>query len=82
MQGGGGGVSAKEYSCAHGSQINFGDLTPYLTEGYITDVKPYTESMHYLQFYFKMQYFVLTLKMWKRINSIVARKTYGCCGQR
>ncbi len=31
--GGGGGcrVSANEYSCAHGAQINFGDLTPYLT---------------------------------------------------
>jgi hypothetical protein len=31
MRGEGGcGVSAKEYSCAHGAQINFGDLTPYL----------------------------------------------------
>ncbi len=33
--GGGGkffGVSANEYSCAHGAQINFGDLTPYLTD--------------------------------------------------
>jgi hypothetical protein len=28
---GGCGVSASEYSCAHGAQINFGDLTPYLT---------------------------------------------------
>ncbi len=27
------GVSAIEYSCAHGGQINFGDLTPYLTYG-------------------------------------------------
>jgi hypothetical protein len=25
------GVSANEYSCAHGAQINFGDFTPYLT---------------------------------------------------
>ncbi len=25
------GVSAKEYSCAHGAQINFEDLAPYLT---------------------------------------------------
>jgi hypothetical protein len=24
-------ASANEYSCAHGAQINFGDLTPYLT---------------------------------------------------
>jgi hypothetical protein len=35
MQGKGGscGVSANEYSCAHGTkyQINFGDLTQYLT---------------------------------------------------
>ncbi len=31
--GGGCDVSANEYSCAHGSQINFGDLTPYLTYG-------------------------------------------------
>ncbi len=29
--GGGFGVSANEYSCAHGAQINFGDLTSYLT---------------------------------------------------
>jgi hypothetical protein len=25
------GVSANEYSCTHGAQINVGDLTPYLT---------------------------------------------------
>jgi hypothetical protein len=32
MQGKGGcGVSAHEYSCAHGAQINFGNLTPYST---------------------------------------------------
>ncbi len=31
MGGGGGcGVSANEYSCAHGAQINFGDQTPSL----------------------------------------------------
>jgi hypothetical protein len=30
-------VSANEYSCAYGAQINFGDLTPYLTyEVYMT----------------------------------------------
>jgi hypothetical protein len=28
---GGGGGLANEYSCAHGAQLNFGDLTPYLT---------------------------------------------------
>ncbi len=28
---GGGVVSANEYSCAHGAEINFGDLTTYLT---------------------------------------------------
>jgi hypothetical protein len=27
------GVSASEYSCAHGAQINIGDLTSYLTYG-------------------------------------------------
>jgi hypothetical protein len=27
---GGCGVSANEYSCVHGAQINCGDLTPYL----------------------------------------------------
>ncbi len=26
-------ASDDEYSCAHGAQINFGDLTPYLTSG-------------------------------------------------
>ncbi len=30
------GVSANEYSWVHGAQINFGNLTPYLTYGYIT----------------------------------------------
>jgi hypothetical protein len=32
---GGCGVSAKKFSCTHGAQINFGDLTPYLTYGSI-----------------------------------------------
>jgi hypothetical protein len=27
------GASANEYSCAHGAQINLGDLNPYLTCG-------------------------------------------------
>ncbi len=31
--GGSCGVSANEYSCAHVAQINFGDITPYLTYG-------------------------------------------------
>jgi hypothetical protein len=35
MGGGGCGVSANEYSCAHGAQINFGDLPPYLTYGLV-----------------------------------------------
>jgi hypothetical protein len=30
--GGGCGVLANEYSSAHGAKINFGDLTPYLTQ--------------------------------------------------
>ncbi len=30
------GVSANEYNCAHGAQINFGDLTLYLTYGQIS----------------------------------------------
>ncbi len=33
VEGGSCGVSANEYSCTHGAQINFGDLTPYLTYG-------------------------------------------------
>jgi hypothetical protein len=33
--GGGCGVSAFEYSSAHGAQINSGDLAPYLTYGLI-----------------------------------------------
>ncbi len=42
MRGGGrvaGGVSANEYSCAHGTQINFGDLTPYLTYDFGVSIK-------------------------------------------
>jgi hypothetical protein len=36
MRGGGRscGVSANEYTCTHGAQINFGDLTPYLIYDY------------------------------------------------
>jgi hypothetical protein len=34
--GGGCGISANEYSCAHGAKINFGDLTPYLTYAQVT----------------------------------------------
>jgi hypothetical protein len=43
--GGGGGVagiSANEYSCAHGAQINFGDLTPYLTYEFQGDIRKKT----------------------------------------
>ncbi len=36
---GGCGISANEYSCAHGAKINFGDLTPYLTYDNGTTVK-------------------------------------------
>jgi hypothetical protein len=32
--GGGGCASDNEYSCAHGAEINFGDLRPYLTYAY------------------------------------------------
>ena len=28
------GVSAKDYKCANRAQLNFGDLTPYLTYGF------------------------------------------------
>ncbi len=35
---GGYGVSATEYSCAHGAQINFGNLTPYLIYGWDTRI--------------------------------------------
>ncbi len=37
-----GGVSANEYSCAHGAQINVGDLSPYLTDG----LNPLQKSRH------------------------------------
>ncbi len=37
-RGGVGGGLANEYSCAHGAQLNFGDLTPYLT--YRCDLYP------------------------------------------
>jgi hypothetical protein len=37
-------VTANEYSCVHGAQINFGDVTPYLTYGfYISVQKPAVE---------------------------------------
>jgi hypothetical protein len=34
--GGSGGVSANEYSCTQGAQINFEDLTPYLICGILS----------------------------------------------
>ena len=34
----GGSRSANKYSCSHGAQINFGDLTPYLTYGFFSRV--------------------------------------------
>ncbi len=40
--GGGGRVAGNEDTCAHGAQINFGDLTPYLTYDLIpiSDLRP------------------------------------------
>jgi len=64
--GGGRRVSANEYSCALGAQINFRDLTPYLTCGpasYDTDetvlYKKYRESGVYLNFEFCQAMWVL-----------------------
>jgi hypothetical protein len=36
-----GGVSSNEYSCAHGAQINFGDLALYFTCDLIVISNPY-----------------------------------------
>ncbi len=44
------GVSANEYSCAHEAQINFGELTPYLT---------YATTYLYYSLYFIPEYSVL-----------------------
>jgi hypothetical protein len=41
MRGEGCGVSANEYSSAHGAPINFGDLTPYLIYGFRAKHAPY-----------------------------------------
>jgi hypothetical protein len=51
--GGGGegyGVSVNEHSCAHGAQIIFGDLTPYLTYGpsLLLSTVIYTNIIHSL----------------------------------
>ncbi len=54
-----GGVSANElYSCAHGAQINFGDLTPYLTYGVLVSINFFNHfrnfsSANFAQFKFK-----------------------------
>ncbi len=42
--GGGCGVSAFEYSPAHGVQINLGDLTPYLTIYMVQFLPDFTPS--------------------------------------
>ncbi len=50
MRGGGGcEASANEYSCAHGAQINFGDLrvTPYLTYGLVQHSSRVTNHSSY-----------------------------------
>ncbi len=39
------GVSANEYSCTFGAQINFGDLTPYLSFGYMYESTLYCTSL-------------------------------------
>ncbi len=36
-EGGSCGVSANEYNCTQGAQINFGDQTPYLTILIVSD---------------------------------------------
>jgi hypothetical protein len=35
------GVSSNDYSCAHGAQVNFGDLTQNLTYGMGNEPNPY-----------------------------------------
>jgi hypothetical protein len=51
MRGGGDcGVSANEHSCAHGAQINFGDLLHILTYMCDTDVSTHICSFCYLVF--------------------------------
>jgi hypothetical protein len=45
---GGCGVTANEYSCAHGSQINFKDLTPYLTYDWCRTVKTVKRQNRFL----------------------------------
>jgi hypothetical protein len=42
------GVSANEYSCTHGAQINLGDLTPYtyVCEGLIKIMNSKTENTY------------------------------------
>ncbi len=43
---GGCGVSANEYSCAHGAQIKFWDLTSCLTYGIVDKLYKNTEMSH------------------------------------
>ncbi len=40
------GVSANEYSCTHWAQINFGDLTPYLTYDFLGTPRHYLATPH------------------------------------
>ncbi len=37
-------VSANEYIRAHGAQVNFENLTPYLTSGQITTAEHYSRN--------------------------------------
>jgi hypothetical protein len=42
------GFSVYEYSCAHGAQINFGDLTPYLIYSQVGLELPISSSLKYI----------------------------------
>jgi hypothetical protein len=67
------GASVNEYSFAHGAQINFGDLTPYLTYGLIIITHLSGVGLKHGDFflvcflvYYKKKELRLNNKEWKR----------------
>jgi hypothetical protein len=62
------GLSANENSCTHGAQINFGDLTPYLT--YDIHQPPTTSEALYTLYFWKADF----LKQLKAEKSSFGRK--------
>ncbi len=85
-------VPANEYSCTHGAQINFGNLTQYLTYAVCQGVLCYICSCEYLQisvilcmgyygyfFYFNIQYCTYVYIVHREVTSCFPSSSCPFC---